>query len=127
MANDHAHLLITVAICTYNRARYLPHAIESLVGQSLAASQFEILIVDNASTDPTHEVVKRYLPKLSNLRYLYEPRQGLSHARNTAWQSAEGKYVAYLDDDAQANPHWLIGILRHFEQSTPTPWSVGGV
>jgi glucosyl-dolichyl phosphate glucuronosyltransferase len=117
---------ISAIICTYNRANYLRKAIQSLSEQSLATDCYEILVVDNRSTDNTKQIVKEEFAHISNLRYLYEPIQGLSQARNSGWQNALGKYVAYLDDDAIASPHWLAKIIEVFETITPQPGAVGG-
>ena len=117
---------ISAIICTLNRANYLRRSINSLIDQTLAAAHYEILIVDNGSTDNTSEVVKNEYDKVQNLRYVYEPILGLSQARNTGWRQAVGKYVAYLDDDAIAYPQWLEKILHVFETVKPKPACVGG-
>ncbi len=105
---------ISAAICTRDRADYLRKAVESLTEQSLDAANFEIIVVDNGSSDDTKQVVTEEFSSVSNLRYLYEPVPGLSRARNLAWQSAEGEYIVYLDDDAIANPNWMNGYLETF-------------
>ena len=117
---------ISAVICTFNRASYLRKALQSLVDQTLNSDLYEILVVDNHSTDNTKQVVTEEFAHVSNLHYLYEPIQGLSQARNTGWQNAKGEYVAYLDDDAIASPHWLEKILEVFETVTPQPGVVGG-
>ena len=117
---------ISVAICTLNRADYLRKALQSLAEQTLSTELYEILVVDNNSTDQTKEVATEEFSYLSNLRYLFEPILGLSQARNTAWQQAKGKYVAYLDDDAIASPQWLEKILEVFDTRHPRPGCVGG-
>lgn len=117
---------ISAVICTFNRDSYLRKAIQSLVDQTLDADAYEILIVDNRSTDNTKKVVTEEFSHLSNLRYLYEPIQGLSQARNTGWQNASGEYIAYLDDDAIAFPQWLEKIVEVFETVRPQPGGVGG-
>jgi glycosyltransferase involved in cell wall biosynthesis len=105
---------ITATVCTYNRSRYLALALAGLQRQSLPATQFEILIVDNCSTDDTRRVVDEFRQRLPNLRYAYEPRPGLSYARNTAMDEARGRYLAYLDDDAIPEPQWLQALLAAF-------------
>jgi glycosyltransferase involved in cell wall biosynthesis len=100
--------LISVVICTYNRAHLLLDAIESVCRQALERSLYEIIIVDNNSTDDTKAVVQDFCDRHSNIRYLQEPRQGLSHARNCGWKNARGSYVLYLDDDGKASEKWLI-------------------
>lgn len=116
---------VSAVICTHNRASYLRKSIASLATQSVDPSEYEIVVVDNASTDSTREVVEQF-SDLPNLRYLYEPVPGLSQARNTGWKNARGEYVAYLDDDAVASPDWVAGYLRSFQTFEPVPGSVGG-
>jgi glycosyltransferase involved in cell wall biosynthesis/MoaA/NifB/PqqE/SkfB family radical SAM enzyme len=118
-------LKISAIICTHNRAPYLVKAIESLLDQTLSRDSYEIIVVDNRSTDGTGEAVKRFLNE-KNVRYVYEPALGLSHARNAGWRNAKGRYVAYLDDDAIASSGWLERIVEVFENVKPTPGCVGG-
>ena len=118
-------ILISAVICTHNRAQYLTKAIQSLIDQHTPKDKYEILIVDNCSTDATREVVEKFSSE-GNIRYIYESTLGLSYARNTGWANARGKYTAYLDDDAIACPVWLDKILEVFETVTPRPGCVGG-
>jgi glycosyltransferase involved in cell wall biosynthesis len=104
----------------------LPHAVESLLAQDLPPERFEILVVDNASTDGTSETVRRRWGAAANLRVVDEPRLGVSHARNTGWRHARAPLVAYLDDDAVAPKDWLNRILDCFEQCGDTVGCVGG-
>jgi glucosyl-dolichyl phosphate glucuronosyltransferase len=115
--------LISAVICTHNRARYLKGAIESLLDQDLGADAYEIVVVDNRSTDTTPEVVRGYGGRV---RYIHEPNLGLAHARNTGWRTARGRWVALLDDDAIAHPTWLRAIVEVFETVRPEPGCVGG-
>ena len=101
---------ISAVVCTLNRATYLARAVESLVNQTYPKEYYEIIVVDNGSTDNTREVVEQF-SQCAIIRYIYEPVKGLSQARNTGWQAAAGKYVAYLDDDAIARPRWLEKML----------------
>ena len=117
-------VLISVIICTHNRAYYLPKAIQSLIDQRFNPNHFEVIVIDNCSTDDTEVIVKQNARE--NLRYVYESQLGLSYARNTGWRKAQGKYVAYLDDDAIACPLWLSTILDVFETIQPQPGCVGG-
>lgn len=103
---------ITAIICTYNRDRYLGAAIDSLLHQDY--DNYDVLIVDNASTDSTQTVVGERLdhPKL---RYVYEPTLGLSVARNRGYQETESPIIAYLDDDAVASPQWLRVLVEAYD------------
>ena len=117
---------ISAIIPTYNRADYLGKAIQSLVDQTLPIEQYEILVIDNCSTDRTRQIVCEEFAHVQNLRYIYEPVLGLNQARNTGWQQAHGEYIAYIDDDAIAAPQWLEKIVEAFETVKPTPGFVGG-
>ena len=119
-------LQISALVCTHNRATYLRRALASLAAQSFPASQFEILVVDNASSDATREVAEQARAAGAPLRYVHEPRLGVSHARNRAWQEAQAPLVAFLDDDALAPPDWLERIVAEFARLDPTPGCLGG-
>jgi len=123
--SEGAMVRISAVICTLNRAAYLAKAVESLINQTYPKEYYEIIVVDNGSTDNTREVVEKF-SQLARIRYIYEPIKGLCQARNTGWQAAGGKYVAYLDDDAIACPHWLEKMMKAFETGKPAPASVGG-
>lgn len=118
-------IIVSAVICTHNRAGRLVMAIQSLVDQHMPREQYEIIIVDNCSTDSTREIVEQFSREY-NVRYIYEPNLGLSYARNTGWRNARGNYVAYLDDDATACPAWLSKIVETFETVIPRPGCVGG-
>lgn len=104
---------ISAIICTHNRDSYLGPAIDSLLTQDFPG-HFEVIVVDNASTDHTRDVVEA---RLSNphLRYSYEPVTGLSVARNTGANLAQSPLLAYLDDDAVADPHWLAELWKAYQ------------
>jgi glycosyltransferase involved in cell wall biosynthesis len=116
--------LISVVICTHNRAEWLGGAIQSALDQHLPSGGFEVVVVDNASSDRTRETVEPFLEN-GRVRYVHEGRLGLCNARNTVWQSARGQYIAFLDDDAVACPGWLAAVAEAFS-TTPAPGVVGG-
>lgn len=116
---------ISAVVCTFNRAAYLAKAVESLINQTYPREHYEIIVVDNGSTDNTRDVVEQF-GQSARIKYIYEPIKGLSQARNTGWQAAGGEYIAYLDDDAIASPQWLEKMMVAFETVRPAPASVGG-
>lgn len=119
---------LTIVICTYQRAGLLIHSLNALAGQTLDPNRFEIIVIDNNSADKTAQVVgqfRRDYPAL-NVRYALETQQGLSHARNRGFREARGQYVAYIDDDARAEPDWAERLLRPFNTVQPQPFCVGG-
>jgi glycosyltransferase involved in cell wall biosynthesis len=86
--------LISVIIPTYNYAKYLPQAIESVLNQTL--KNFEIIVVDDGSTDNTKDVLKPYR---SSIRYIYQQNKGLPSAKNTGIKASHGEFIAFLDSD----------------------------
>jgi glycosyltransferase involved in cell wall biosynthesis len=107
---------ISAIICTHNRDSYLGAAIDSLLAQDFAAD-FEVIVVDNNSSDRTREVVEQ---RASNprLKYVFEPTIGLSVARNTGAKIASAEILAYLDDDAVASTHWLQVLDSAFKNNS---------
>ena len=106
---------ISAIICTHNRDRYLGAAIDSLLDQNF--SDYEVLVVDNASTDRTRSIVEARLPH-PRLRYLYESTLGLSTARNTGAMAAKGALLSYLDDDAEASRGWLTALYQAYQTNS---------
>lgn len=117
--------LISGIICTHNRERFLERCILSVLEQSLDEALYEIIVVDNGSTDTTRSICDKF-EHIGNFNYVFEPVLGLSSARNTGWQKARGCYVGYLDDDAWADRTWFEKALWSFENIHPRPEWVGG-
>jgi glycosyltransferase involved in cell wall biosynthesis len=86
--------LISVIIPTFNRANFITKAIDSVLAQTY--TNYEIIIVDDGSTDNTKDILKPYLDKI---RYIYQPNSGVSAARNVGIMTAIGKWIAFLDSD----------------------------
>lgn len=103
---------ITVIICTYNRARNLPVCLGRLAEQQgVEGLDWEVLVVDNNSTDDTKSVVAQLAAALPiTIRYTFEPQQGLNYARNRGAQESRGRYFGYIDDDIQTSPRWLSAL-----------------
>src|SRR5208283_4457645 len=103
---------ISVILCTYNRASILISALESIVAQTLPESvEWEVLVVDNNSCDQTREVVEDFCRRYPRrFRYVFEPNQGLSHARNSGIREALGEVLAFMDDDVTVEPGWLDNL-----------------
>jgi len=105
--------MISVIVCTLNRADQLQEMLRSFFVQTFSTSTYELIIVDNASTDITPEVVKHFLSQ--NVRYFREQTRGLSHARNRALEVARGDILAFLDDDVLVSSDYLQEIAKTFE------------
>lgn len=119
---------VSVVVCTFNRAEALEEALESLACQSVERMKYEILVVDNGSTDDTQERIEAFRKKHPDLTVVsvYEPVHGLAYARNRGFKEARGRYVAYIDDDARAHRDWVGCAIDLFRRVRPTPMCVGG-
>ncbi len=109
------HPLISVTMATYNRADILPRAIESILNQTF--TNFELIIVDDGSTDETQSVLRDYQNQDNRIVIAYQPNSGLATARNHSLQLAEGKYIALMDDDDISMPKRLEKQLFYLENS----------
>jgi GT2 family glycosyltransferase len=110
---------VSVAICTHNRAKDTTEAVESVMAANEIQGDFEIIVVDNRSTDDTAAAVKALQERYgSKVRYVYEQELGLSVARNRAIREAKGDYILFLDDDALALPGWMGAIVDVFESDS---------
>ena len=119
--------MISVILCTYNRQRYIYPVLQSLAQGTLEPQHFEILLIDNNSTDGTRTEYERFASDHPNLtlRYYFEPQQGLSHARNRGIREAKGDLLVYVDDDALVNPEYLATYATFF-QTHPEAMAAGG-
>lgn len=119
-------LRASVLVPTYNRAGYLRLCLEGLAAQSASRDSFEVIVVDNNSTDTTREVTLAFAmrhPEL-RLRYCRELRQSAGHARNRGVAEARGEIVCFLDDDTVASAQWLDAMLAGF--ADPSVGCAGG-
>lgn len=119
--------MLTVIICTYNRAKYIGNLLESLAANDLKISEYEIVLVDNNCTDNTREICEAFAKahKDVNFRYVVEPEQGLSAARNKGIKEARGEIIVYVDDDALVDPHYLRTYAEWFA-AHPETQACGG-
>jgi GT2 family glycosyltransferase len=108
---------ISVIICTYNGSRFIRECLDGLL--RLEYSNFEVVVVNDGSTDATAEIVDKY-----PVRLISTENRGLSSARNAGLEAATGEIVAYLDDDAYPDPHWLTYLAASFIHTTHA--AVGG-
>ncbi len=109
---------ISVVICTFNRATLLDKTLSSFLQQeNLDNISWELIVVDNNSTDNTKDVIEEKINVFNNkLIYVFEPIQGLNSARNRGVQESHGKIVAFTDDDVVISRNWLNTIKRGFQK-----------
>lgn len=113
---------LTVVVITFNRAKMLADTLASLVELRTEmpdgeAFSYEIVVVDNASTDETQEVIGRYEStdqrgSATQVRSFYETTPGVAPARNRGMAESVGEWIAFHDDDQKAHPHWLAQLLH---------------
>jgi glucosyl-dolichyl phosphate glucuronosyltransferase len=108
---------ISVILCTYNRCQYLRNVLDSISSSEIPESiEWEVLIVDNNSTDQTPEVANEFAIRYPGLfRYILESRPGKSNALNNGIRESRGNVVAFLDDDVIVERTWLRNLTRALE------------
>lgn len=104
---------ISAIVCTYNRDEYIGGCLQSLIGQSLPKSDYEIVVVNNNCTDTTDAICQKLIADNPDVqwRYVHESESGLSFARNKGIAESQGGIVAFLDDDAFAFPDYLAEVV----------------
>ncbi len=109
---------ISVVICTYNRAATLKRALESLAEMKVPDElSWEVVVVDNNSSDGTRGVVEQFLGSSLKIRYVFELAQGLSLARNRGVKEAHGHIISFIDDDVLVAEDWLFEVKKAFDSS----------
>ena len=112
---------ISVVICTYNNADSLAITLQQLAAQTgIDKESVEIILVDNNSPDHTRQTCLNFTQHSTLAStYIFEQRQGLSHARNTGVANARGEYILFTDDDADIPAHWLSAYLEQIAKNKP--------
>lgn len=106
---------ISVLVCTRNRARAIEKALPAILAQPEGSHyDYEVVVVDNGSTDDTRQVIEGFARAHLRLRYLYEARAGLSYARNAAIRGSQGEVLAFTDDDVLVTENWLAELHQEF-------------
>ncbi len=104
----------TVTICTYNRARWLRETLEFITRQDYPADRWEVIVIDNNSSDSTAAVVAEFVSAAKPPRYFLEKNQGSSFARNRGIAEAKGEIIIFTDDDMLGSPAWLRDLMAPF-------------
>src|SRR5205085_10674009 len=103
-------------LSTYNRCGMLEAALDSALAQESRGVHYEVIVVDNNSTDRTREVVEQRIAQgHANLRYIFEAKQGVSYARNIGVAKADAPLIAFADDDVRVASDWVANIKREFD------------
>jgi len=120
-------MYISVIIPTFNRSSFLKDALESICDQNIRPDEYEIIVIDNGSTDNTKKVVNRIRQRnrKNYIKYIYEPEPGLLAGRHRGAFEANGDILVYVDDDIKADKEWLKVIKKTFD-TYPDVQLVGG-
>ncbi|MFQ6059106.1 MAG: glycosyltransferase [Anaerolineae bacterium] len=120
-------MFISVVIPAYNEEKYLDDCLQALHHQTYPRSQFEVIVVDNGSTDATARIARGF-----GARVVEEPVKGIARARQTGFKAARGEVIASTDADTVVPPFWLTRIAGHFTRDPelggvygPVYWSDG--
>jgi glycosyltransferase involved in cell wall biosynthesis len=117
-------VFLSVIVPTRDRARCLERALHSILLQDIDPDAFELIVVDNGSTDDTRDVCLSFAPLFRRFEYLEEHEPGLHAGRHAGWRRAQGDILVFADDDIRADPAWLGAILDGFAR--PHVGLVGG-
>lgn len=105
----------SVVVCTYNGEKTIEECLESLLSQNIPEEEYEVIIVNDSSTDNVEEVVRRLTRNLKNVKLIScTSHRGLSAARNLGWKEAKGDFVFYIDDDAVADEDWVMRVANEY-------------
>lgn len=110
---DPAPLEVSVVICTYNRAPMLQKALDSVTRQRIPSGRFEVVVVDDGSSDDTSDVIQQACRNSAiEVRYFKQANSGIGRARNRGSEEARAPWIAFIDDDEIASEFWLSELLE---------------
>src|SRR3989338_4858676 len=117
----------SIIIPTYNRAKFLPKTLDSVVSQTLSCHKYEILIIDDGSTDNTREKVAEFMKQYSDydIKYFYQKNAGPAKARNLGIKESKGEIIFFTDDDCIVPHNWMATLLDGYRRY-PDVVGVGG-
>ena len=108
--------MISVIICTHNRSQVFEETVRSFLECHNDGIDYELVLVDNHSSDGTREISKRFAAANARIRCVTEPQEGLSRARNKGIRVSGGDIVAFVDDDGYFSPSWLTALDSAFKR-----------
>jgi glycosyltransferase involved in cell wall biosynthesis len=112
---------LSVVVCTHNGAATLRACLESLASQAIDAGAYEVVVVDNASTDGTAGILDEVARRFPAIRRVDEGRPGKSRAANAGLEASRGRVVAFTDDDVLVPPDWAARIVAGFRSGASPP------
>jgi glycosyltransferase involved in cell wall biosynthesis len=113
---------VSIVVPTFNRSHFIEKAFSSLVAQDYPKDKFEIIVVDDGSSDNTPEILRRFQADHSFFQYFSQPNKGPAAARNLGIRHASGEIILFIDDDCIADTNWARELVRDYADQ-----QVGGV
>lgn len=107
---------LSIGVPVYNVEQYLRKCVDSLLAQDLSSSEYEIILVDDGSTDSCPEICEEYAAKHDNIRVIHQENAGLSAARNSGVKVAQGEYIMFVDSDDYLEQSVLAGLMKQMER-----------
>jgi glycosyltransferase involved in cell wall biosynthesis len=117
--------MVSIILCTYNRAALLPDAIRSVLRQTV--QEWELIIVDDGSTDGTRDLVRKFQRKDNRILYQFQTNKGLAKARNAGIRNSSGNFLCFVDSDDELKPEHLALRLRYLSRRPEVDFLHGGV
>ena len=107
---------LSIVVPVYNVRDYLAKCLDSLLNQDLSQDEYEIIVVNDGSTDNSWDIAKQYADIYSNIKLINQENQGLSGARNTGIKHAKGEYIQFVDSDDYLEENVLGGLMKQVER-----------
>ncbi len=117
--------MVSIILCTYNRASLVARAINSVVKQSY--HDWELIVIDDGSTDSTREIIKRVSSSNKKIRYYYQSNKGLAKARNAGLKKANGEFITFIDSDDEYAKNHLVRRVEFLTNHREISMIHGGV
>ncbi len=117
--------MVSIILCTYNRAALLPKAIRSVLEQT--QQEWELVIIDDGSNDNTYNIVMQFLQTDSRIMYFYQSNRGLANARNKGLAIATGEFICFVDSDDELTSDHLKKRMQFMEQHPSVDFIHGGM
>ena len=112
---ENTKMKLSIIVPVYNVADYLAKCLDSLLAQDLPQNEYEIIVVNDGSTDNSVDIAQQYADKYANITLINQANQGLSGARNTGIKQAKGDYIQFVDSDDYLEDNVLGGLMKQVE------------
>lgn len=118
-------MFLSFIVPVYNTEEYLAECLDSLLRQDIPESEYEIICINDGSTDGSGAILQQYQEKHRNLRIIEQPNRGVAAARNAGLETAQGEYIWFVDSDDLVKPNCLIKINQQIEAKKPERIKIG--